>query len=400
MTYDVAMGDTAAPRGPRRGAVMRRVWAAGAGGAVLLAVTALFLVAGGATGTRPASPASPQALLDELVRAGVPGAVALVRRDGRVRTFTAGVADLQTRRPMRGDLRFRVGSISKTVVASLILRLVAQGRLHLSDTVGHWLGGLLPAAEGVTVEQLLAQRSGVPDYLELPPVDSDIVDGHTPLGKVWTARQLLALVSGRPLAFAPGTQFAYSSTNYIVLGQILERVTGMPLERYAQRTLFGPLHMRSTSFALGRVPGAHAHGYVPFPGAFASAPGHLGDVEVLNGSSYGAAASLVSTAADLDRFFRALFGARIIPRRLVALMQATRPGAGADFQGYGLGLEATRNPCGRSLGHGGVVFGYRAVVRASADAHTLIVLLVDHDYSPPPLAAAMDATASALYCGR
>lgn len=141
-----------------------------------------------------------------------------------------------------------------------------------------------------------------------------------------------------------------------MLGLIVERVTHMPLERYAQRTLFTPLGMRSTSFALGRVRGAHAHGYVPLNGGppFPVAGGateidddairrHLGDIEPLNGSAYGAAASLVSTAADLDRFFHALYTGRVIPRSLVTMMQATLPNEnGLDYQSYGLGLEGTR----------------------------------------------------------
>ena len=124
--------------------------------------------------------------------------------------------------------------------------------------------------------------------------------------------------------FPPGTRFEYSNTNYNVLGLIVERVTHTGLERYAQRTLFGPLRMTSTSFALGRVHGAHAHGYGPFVPPFPPVSGGLGDTEPLNGSSAWAAGSLVTTAADLDRFYRALFTGRVIPRWLVALMQAAR----------------------------------------------------------------------------
>jgi D-alanyl-D-alanine carboxypeptidase len=166
-----------------------------------------------------------------------------------------------------------------------------------------------------------------------------------------------------------------------VLGLIIERVTHASLQKYAERTLFAPLGMHSTSFALGRLRGPHAHGYLPFVGPFLRAPGGLGDVDALNGSEYAAAASLVSTARDLERFFVALFSGKVIPRSLVALMQATRPDeSGPDYQRYGAGLEGSRYQCGMAWGHGGVVYGYRAVVRASRNAHTVIVLLVNHDY--------------------
>jgi D-alanyl-D-alanine carboxypeptidase len=350
--------------------------------------------------TASARVSDPQARLAALVRAGVPGAVALVRDGARVHTFTAGLADVELRRPMRAGLRFRVGSLSKPVVATLALKLVAERRLRLSDTVAGWLPGLLPAGRRITINELLQHRSGLFNYTDSPQLFAPLLTGQLPPSYVWTARQLVGLATQHPLDFAPGTRFEYSNTNYIVLGLIIERVTHTPLERYAQHTLFDPLRMRFTAFALGRVSGAHAHGYVPFLGPFPAAPGGLGDTEPLNGSQYGAAGSLVSTADDLDRFFRALFTGRVIPRRLVALMQATRPAVPApDYQRYGLGLEGNRYPCASAWGHGGTVWGYRAVVRASRDAEHLIVLLINHDSSPSALAAAITTTVSELYCG-
>jgi D-alanyl-D-alanine carboxypeptidase len=345
----------------------------------------------------------PQALLEGLVRAGAPGAVALVQRDGHVRAYAAGVADVETRGPMRVDSRFRVGSISKPVVAALILKLVAQRRLRLSDTVARWLPGLVPAGGQITIRELMAQRSGLYDYLESPQLYSELLSRKTPLREVWTPVQLLRLATSHPLWFAPGTQFGYSSTNFLVLGLIIERVTNLPLERYAQQTIFAPLGMRSTSFAPGLLAGTYAHGYMPHVGPFIAAPGGLGDVERLNGSGDGFAADLVSTAPDLARFFTALFTGRIIPPSLVALVQATRPHEpGLDFQSYGLGLEGSRYPCGMAWGHNGNVWGYSAVVRATRNAGTLIVLLVNHDLSSslrePQLTGAIINDPSSLYC--
>jgi D-alanyl-D-alanine carboxypeptidase len=264
----------------------------------------------------------PRALLAALVHAGAPGAVALVRRGDRIQTFVAGVADLESGARMRAGLRFRVGSVSKTVVAALVLKLVAQGRVQLSDTIAHWLPGLVADGRQITVAELLEHRSGLADYLNTAV---GLMTSSRHLGRVWTPRQLLGLIARHPSLFAPGTQFLYSNTDDLVLGMLIERVTHMTLQRYAQRVLFGPLGMRSTSFALGRLSGPYAHGYMPTVGPFTAAPGGLGDTERLNGSVYGAAASLVSTAGDLDRLFHALFTGQIIPRSLVRLMQATRP---------------------------------------------------------------------------
>jgi D-alanyl-D-alanine carboxypeptidase len=343
--------------------------------------------------------AGPQGFLAALVRAGAPGAVALVQSNGHIQTFAAGLADVSTKTPMQAGLRFRVGSISKTVVATLILKLYSQGRLKLSDTVAHWLPGLLATGQRVTILELLDQRSGLPDYLAAPQLNAQLLAGKTPLGRVWTPSQLLSLIKAEPLTATPGTHFEYSNTNYLLLGSIVERVTHVSLQSYAEHELFAPLKMRATSFALGLVPGAHAHGYEANIGPFRRAPGGLGDTEMLNGSQYAAAASLVSTATDLDRFYTALFSDRIVSRALVGMMQATQPAEGNDYQGYGLGLEGSRYGCGMTWGHGGDVWGYRAVVRASRDARHLVVLLVNEDESPK-LVGPIDSTVASLYCGK
>jgi D-alanyl-D-alanine carboxypeptidase len=244
---------------------------------VVILATALLLVS--RAPARPHGRPRPRALLAALVHNGAPGVVALVRKGDQVHTFAAGLADVKLRRPMRTALRFRVGSLSKPIVATLVLELVAERRLRLSDTVARWLPGLIPAGAQITVRELLQHRSGLYNYTnELIP---SILTGQRPLNYVWTPHQLVHIATAHPPDFPPGTRFEYSNTNYVVLGLIVERVTHTGLERYAQRTLFGPLRMTSTSFALGRVSGAHAHGYAPFVPPFPAVPGGLGDTELL-----------------------------------------------------------------------------------------------------------------------
>ena len=117
--------------------------------AVVILATALLLVSQGSTASARTS--SPRALLAALVQKGAPGVIALVRKGDQVHTFAAGLADVKPRRPMRTALRFRVGSVSKPVVATLVLELVAERRLRLSDTVARWLPGLIPAGARITV---------------------------------------------------------------------------------------------------------------------------------------------------------------------------------------------------------------------------------------------------------
>ena len=137
---------------------------------VALAIATASAAAAGQGHAAFARARSPRELLAALVHNGAPGAVALVRKGGRVHTFAAGLADVKLRRPMRTALRFRVGSLSKPVVATLVLELVAERRLRLSDTVARWLPGLIPAGARITVRELLQHRSGLFNYInELIP---------------------------------------------------------------------------------------------------------------------------------------------------------------------------------------------------------------------------------------
>jgi D-alanyl-D-alanine carboxypeptidase len=376
----------------------------------LLSCSAILIIAVALLLARPVNAASaqavsPRSLLSALVRDGAPGAVALVRQGDQIHTFAAGLADLKQHRRMRARLRFRMGSLSKPVVATLVLKLVAERRLRLTDTISRWLPGLVPDGGRITVRELLQHRSGLANYISSPELFPSYLTGQRPLSYVWMPRQLVGLATELPLDFPPGTSYEYSNTNYIVLGLIVERVTDIGLERYAERTIFRPLGMRSTSFAVGLVPGPHAHGYLPLGPPFPAVGGGLADAEPLNGSWAWAAGSLVSTAADLERFFQGLFSGRVIPHRLVALMQAGRP-IGSDpspnVHLYGLGLEETRygSRCGTAWGHTGDVPGYMAGVRASRDARKLVVVLINRDLPSEALLAQLNATLPALYCGQ
>src|SRR4051812_11704644 len=183
-----------------------------------------------------------QRRLEQVVAGGAPGIIALVRdgnrrsgddarngkgRDGALWRGACGVADLRTQRPMRPDVQFRVGSVTKSFVATVALQLVAERRLSLSDTVDRWLPGLLPYSRSVTVRQLLNHTSGVPDYVLAPITGLYRRDRF----RAWQPRKLVALVAGLPPEFPAGSQWSCSNTNYVLVGLIIERVTGHPLGR-------------------------------------------------------------------------------------------------------------------------------------------------------------------------
>src|SRR5690349_5332350 len=158
-----------------------------------------------------------QRSLDRLVAAGAPGGVVLVRDHGRTARLAAGYADTRTHRRMRTSDRFRVGSVTKTFVATAILQLAGDGRLSLDDSVERWLPGEVPGGGAITVRQLLTMTSGIFDYLN----DGDDTVLRRELadpGMRWTPSDLVAIATAHAPRFAPGTAWSYSNTGYILLG--------------------------------------------------------------------------------------------------------------------------------------------------------------------------------------
>ena len=149
------------------------------------------------------------AALNDLVAAGVPGVIVRVTDPHQApHNYVAGVDDLATNIPLRPTARYRVGSITKTFVATIVLQLVGEGRLQLDEPVARRLPGLLSNRPRITVRQLLNHTSGLPDYIEDPEHFAGIVQD-----RVWKPRELVAMAAKRPQVFAPGSAWRYSNTN-------------------------------------------------------------------------------------------------------------------------------------------------------------------------------------------
>jgi len=268
---------------------------------IVLALAVLTVVLPSAQARVPAAPPS----LRPLVAAGAPGAILLTRH-----------GDAIARRAMGSGLRasdsFRIGSLTKTYVASVVLQLVAERRLSLGDPVGRHLPGIVPGADKITIRELLSHMSGLPDFDGLPAVLAPYLGGD--LGYVWAPRDLIALAGAQPATSEPGTAFSYSNTNYLVAGLIVEQVTGKPLGDVLRERIFAPLRLRHTAFALaGSSPRPRAHGYSIPPGAARL------DVTTLTPYSW-AAGAIVSTAADVAAFYRALLTGRVLAPTLLRTM--------------------------------------------------------------------------------
>ncbi|MFI7642747.1 serine hydrolase domain-containing protein [Nonomuraea sp. NPDC049400] len=304
--------------------------------------------------------------LDALRAAGVVGVQGrVITEDGRQWTAAAGVADTRTKRPVPAHGHYRIGSNTKTFVAVVVLQLAAEGRLGLDDTVDRWLPGVVRGngndGRKIKIRQLLQHTSGLYDYLaDLGPRDAESFEQerlrrHTP-------GELVAAA----MRHAPASQtWSYSNTNYVLAGMIIERVTGRPWDHEVERRVIRPLRLRDTS-----VPGAETGLPRPYARAYQQwrPGGPMTDVTVHSPTSYGAAGSMISTTADLSRFFRALLGGKLLKPAQLAEMKKTVAVSNGVATGYGLGLFQNKLSCGGTYwAHGGNTAGY--ISREGFTAH-------------------------------
>jgi D-alanyl-D-alanine carboxypeptidase len=349
-----------------------------------------------AAGVRPAAGAAAdprQAAMDAVAAAGIPGMLGVAADPDGGWRGVSGVGDLRTGAAPRASGRFRIGSVSKTFVATLVLKLAGEGRFGLDDPVGRYLPGLLPYPEPITIRQLLQHTSGLPRDLAprytwetLPEVDTE---RFVHFGEAEAVHGSTV----QPLLFAPGTAWSYSNTGYNVLAMLVERVGHAYLERLLATDITGPLRLRDTFLPrdVPLLPGAAQRGYEQlYP-----APHPLTDVTVYNYSRYFGAGDIVSSAADLNRFFAALLGGRLLTRDMLRQMETTVPavqdGVYAGFD-YGLGLMRVDlgRICGAGApamwGHGGDVFGFNTWSFHDVTATRNITTSANEDVTAPPAA--------------
>ncbi|WP_327704110.1 beta-lactamase family protein [Streptomyces decoyicus] len=308
-----------------------------------------------ASAAAAARPDAVQKALNTLVRDdGMPAALASVQdRDGRIRSYTAGVGDLTTGSKVPRDGQVRIGSNTKAFTAVVVLQLVGEGKIRLDATVDTYLPGLVRGkgidGRRITVRQLLQHTSGLPEY-------GIHVDDDEIRNRYFEPRELLDIALRYKADAAPGTTWGYSNTNYVLAGLIVQKVTGRPLAEEMDRRIIKRIGLRHTYFP---TPGEmtirepHPQGYHRNP---ANTP--LRDFTEMDPSVGWAAGQLISTNSDLNRFFTALLAGRLLPAAQLAEMRTTVP-AGTSGLRYGLGLTSRPLSCGGVYwGHGGDIAGY------------------------------------------
>lgn len=340
--------------------------------------------------------------MQQLVRAGSPGAIAVVRTPTSFSSAVAGLARLRPPTPVRVTNRYRVASVTKSFVATIVLQLVAEGKARLSDSVEHWLPGLVPKGRAITLRELLNHTSGLFDYSE----DTTYIGARVARpGRVWTPRQLVAIAARHKLQFRPGSDWDYSNTNYVLLGLVVESVTGTSLNNELRRRIIRPLGLHSTSYPFGAALGGRVvHGYVRSIPGVPIPRGQTLDVTSRVAPDAWGAGQIVSNAGDLTRFYGALMGGRLVPPAQLAAMKSkvrgTRIvlGIPVEFSApYGLGLAVERLACGAAYGHDGDLPGYRNLVWASEDGRRVAAVMVNVSAARPSWAT-IRAAADRAFC--
>ena len=292
-----------------------------------------------------------------LVDGGYPAALTAVRdKDGNTIGAAAGVGNLETGEAPPLDGEVRIGSNTKTFVAVVILQLVQEGKITLDEPIETYLPGLLHG-EGIdgtkiTVRQLLQHTSGLPEYTDTVPGETDIFQIRD---NYYSTRDLLDVALSKPAAFEPGSQFKYTNTNYIVLSLLAEKVTHRPLAEQITKRITEPLGLNHTYYpnpGEEEIRGTHPHGY------HRNSQGELEDITRKDPSEAGGAGAMISTPSELGTFIQATFNGTLLNQDSIAEMKKTVD-TGRPNRGYGLGIFSMSLSCGgEAWGHTGGFPGY------------------------------------------
>ncbi|WP_438290568.1 serine hydrolase domain-containing protein [Streptomyces sp. HUAS TT7] len=359
----------------------RRAAVALVAGAVVVSAFAAPAGAASSGGTaRGEGHRATQRVMDTIVKAGIPGITAQARDRKGVWRSTSGVGDRATGQPRGVDDRFRVASMTKTFVATVLLQQEAEGKVGLDDRVERWLPGVVRGngndGRRISVRQLLNHTSGIYDYLadpgylkkyvEAPGFLRHRYDTVTPDLAVRTA------LSHRP-SFEPGARYGYSNTNYVLSALIMERVGGRSYEDEVRTRIIEPLGLRGTV-----LPGNSVDVPKPSSRAYSTLSADpdatkIYDVTRQNASQSWGDGDIISTAADLNRFYSALIRGELLPAEQLAEMKTTIPHPQKPGYRYGLGIATYTTDCGvRVWGHdGGWLGSLSGAVTTEDGLHTL-----------------------------
>ncbi|MFD3786901.1 serine hydrolase domain-containing protein [Streptomyces cyaneofuscatus] len=336
------------------------------------------------------------AALESAMADGAPGAMARYVGPDGARGRAVGVRDRESGTAMDTRARFRIGSVSKTFSSVVLLQLVEENRLKLDAPVSTYLEGLLPD-DRITVRHLLTHRSGLADYTDA--MFNETVPGFEAVrNRVFSYQELVDLSLAEPRTTEPGAAYAYSNTNFVVVGMLIEKLTGRPVADAYQRRIIKPLGLRATAYVHPdtRIKGTHVRGYL-HPDE-AGAP--LVDSTEQTVSWAQSAGAVISSPADLNTFTSALMRGRLLSPATLEAMTTVTPTDGTNTRFYGLGLRRYDLSCGtRVYGHTGTVQGYYTYAFSTRDGRRSLSALANTS-NRGAANTALGGTLEAAFCGK
>ncbi len=309
---------------------------------------ALLFASTSAVAVSPGFKAKADALLADAYAANGPGAAVIVTENGKtVYTAGRGLADVAATRPIRASDSFRLGSITKQFASATLLKLVEQGKLSLDDPLSKFIPGYPAPGGAATVRQLLNHTSGIKDYTEIA---GWMVEANT--AKAYTTPALVAVFKDQSPTFKPGEHWQYDNSGYVLIGAIIEQVTGKPWDQAVAEEITRPLHLASIRSGVteSSIP-KMVRGYTDKDGMVVPAM-------AIHMSVPGAAGALVGNVADLATWAYALHNGKVVNAATYQAMITPTVTSDGKTSPYGFGLEL-ENVRGRTaIGHNGGIFGF------------------------------------------
>ncbi|WP_217238186.1 serine hydrolase [Streptomyces sp. AC555_RSS877] len=308
-----------------------------------------------------------KAIEDVRRQAGIPGVVVGLWMPGKGSYVRAtGVADKTTRRPMTTDQFFRIGSETKTFTVTALLKLVDDGRIGLDDPISAYIPGV-PKGDRITLRHLAEMRSGLFPYSADPDFEHDLLSDPS---RSFTPQEVLAYGFRHANTFAPGKEFQYSNSNLVLLGLVIEKVSGHRLADFIDKRVLRPARLRHTFFPEGpEFPEPHPRGYTN-----QTLSGEIEDATDWNPSWAWAAGAMISDLHDLRRWAKIVATGTLLSPETQAQRLRTLP-TGYPGTSYGLGIFES----GGWIGHNGSIPGYETVTVYLPSKKATLVLMLNTD---------------------
>jgi CubicO group peptidase (beta-lactamase class C family) len=305
------------------------------------------------------------AVMGEIYKPGEPGAAIIVRRAGRTLFRKGyGMADLELDVKVEPDMIFRLGSITKQFTATAILMLAAQGKLTLQDKIGKYIPDFPTAGNKVTIEHLLTHTSGIKSY-------TNMEEWLQVWRKDMTPAEIIAMSKGKPFEFHPGERWNYNNSGYVMLGAIIEKVSGKSYEAFIRENIFVPLGMSHSGYDHSeRVIPRRVPGYQKDNDAFINAP-------YLSMTQPYAAGSLLSSVDDLAVWNDAVFSGKLLNKEWLARAFTPYLLANGESTGYGCGWLISNLRGHRTIEHGGGINGFTSYALALPDDKVYVAILTN-----------------------